>query len=282
VVHNGREVGDHPVLWREVRQMAFRSRTQLVVLSAVLLSLLGYLYWQVGMHEEGVHYSISVIGMIIVIGLASVATTAGISGERESRTWEALLTTPLTARQIIFGKFAGALRRQWFVPLLMIIHYTCAGIWWTFEKEGLKPVSCFALAVVLSGPVIALSGTGVLFSLVCRKSTMAALANFGLALGVWIVLPGVLGMTVAIASRGGSADGIFSVLGCLHPGAMMALAVDNGLRDTPKYNIFEFPDKGLFGWLSVVALYWLFYAGIGWGAIRWAAAILAERSGRAR
>jgi hypothetical protein len=115
-----REVSDRPVLWREVRQPLFGSRLRLIIVSVLAFVGLAFTYYWAGTSEgefsfrvafanEGLHGALSVIGAIAVM-LQPVFMTAGaIANEREARTWEVLLTTPLPARSIMLGKLIGTL-----------------------------------------------------------------------------------------------------------------------------------------------------------------------------
>src|SRR5439155_24220197 len=125
-----------PVLWRELRQAAFRSRAQLIYTSVIFGAILGVLYWKVGLAEYGLHGSVAIIAVLASLCIAAVSTTAGVSGEREGRTWEALLTTPMSAWQIVAGKFMGAVRRQWFVPALVGVHCVAATAYFLVQHEG--------------------------------------------------------------------------------------------------------------------------------------------------
>src|SRR5262249_22122447 len=49
----------------------------------------------------------SIIAMLLASLMVGIRTSGTVSGEREKQTWEALLLTPLTSRQIIAGKLWG-------------------------------------------------------------------------------------------------------------------------------------------------------------------------------
>jgi ABC-type transport system involved in multi-copper enzyme maturation permease subunit len=281
--HSGasRSVGDQPVLWRELRQSAFRSRSQMWIVAAVLLFVLAILDWQAGLDEEGLHFTVAAVTTLAVICIAAVSTTAGISGERESRTWEALLTTPLSARQVVLGKFLGAVRRQWFVPAIFAAQLIVAALYSLHDRHGCPApwLGLYALPV-LSAPILALSGTGVLFSLVCRKSTAAAACNFGLALLVWLAAPiAAIMITSTLLSGSAREDGL-SLLCCINPVAMMMTVMESSMRS--RFELFTWSNVGLPTFTFVVALYWLLLAATGVLSTLWAGAILASRSARSK
>jgi ABC-type transport system involved in multi-copper enzyme maturation permease subunit len=277
--HASRQVSDRPVLWRELRQSAFRSRLQLIGTASAFLLILGFLYWKVGLNEDGLHATLAIIAVLASLCIAAVSTTSGVSGERESRTWEALLTTPLTARQIVAGKFLGAIRRQWFVPALLAVHFAAAIVYFKYKHDGFHTAGIPYVFAALTGPIIGLSGTGVLFSLLCRKSALAAVCNFGLALVVWAAAPFmVMLLTEMLDFRSGGRQELVSVVLLFNPVAMTAESLEVGFRN--RYELFNWGQVGPDTFMLVVAGYWIFYVLAGVISVRIAAGVLAARSSR--
>jgi len=183
-----RVVSDRPVLWRELRQRTFRQPWMAWVAVLASAGLLLFLYAEVGLHTQELHAVISVIGVILALAVALSAAGAAVAGEREDRTWDVLLTTALTPRQILSGKFLGALRRLWVVPAILGAHLAVSA-----AAGFLHPIALVHAAAILAGPLLMLTGTGVLFSLICRRPQVASVLNLLLALGLWVGLPvGVL------------------------------------------------------------------------------------------
>jgi ABC-type transport system involved in multi-copper enzyme maturation permease subunit len=274
---SSRTVSDNPVLWRELRQAAFRSSTQMIISATVFVVGLAVLYWRVGLNEEGLHATVGIVAVLAALCVAAVSTTSGISGERESRTWEALLATPLSARQIVTGKFMGALRRQWFIPALVALHFAAATVYFLVKHEGFDPAAVPFLGAILAAPVIALSGTGVLFSLLCRKSTVAAVCNFGLALAAWVGAPIIALIVDESFGRGsGNHANLVSSLCCINPVAMAVVALGGGLDR--HYDLFDWGNVGVGAFTWIVLGYLLFFCALGLFSIKLAASILAARS----
>src|SRR5690606_34480354 len=123
---DSREVSDRPVLWREVRQATFGSRRNFLVVAVLVAAGMAYLYYEWGIHDEGLNMVLAIVGAIAIMVQSIFMTTGSIAHEREARTWEVLLTTPLSGRAIIFGKAAGALRAQWFIPAVVLGHFVLA------------------------------------------------------------------------------------------------------------------------------------------------------------
>jgi len=94
------------------------------------------------------------LGILLLAALTvGVRSATAISGEREHRTWEALLLTPLSTRELIHGKVRGILRSA--RPYLAV--YALATV----------PLACLAgqgvllatlLTLLLAGPILGVAG----------------------------------------------------------------------------------------------------------------------------
>ncbi len=180
IAERERTVSDRPVLWREVRQATFGSRRRFLVVLGLTASILAFLYFRVGFDEGALHAVIAVIGAIAVMAQAVFLTAGSIGGEREAKTWDVLVCTPLTGREIVLGKFAGALRIQWFLPIVALAHIALAAM-----LGYVAPIFLVHIAIIYAGPVFFFSATGTLMSLSFRKTTVAAACNLALALLLW-------------------------------------------------------------------------------------------------
>jgi ABC-2 type transport system permease protein len=132
--------------------------------------------------------------MIIPVMVSAVIAADGIAGEKERRTLEALLLTPLSDRELAFAKLAAAL-----VPAVVlglggavmyaaVVNLSLAG-----RMEGwLLPTSEYAVMALVTGPAFAaLALAGVSLISVRVRSTQEAFQ-----LGGIVVLP-VVGLLVA-------------------------------------------------------------------------------------
>jgi ABC-type transport system involved in multi-copper enzyme maturation permease subunit len=289
--HASREVGDQPVLWREVRQRVFRRPVlmRIAVWAVVLIAL--FVYYQVmldrtpgswgldpdRLSEEGLNFPVAAIGTGIAILLACFGSGTLIAGERESRTWEVLLATPLSAREIVMGKFLGALRRQVFIPAVVVGHFLFVGL--------LGPVrlsTALYTAVLISGGVAAVTATGLLASMWVSKSVRAAALNFAFWLGVWAGLPMAVG--IICASFGLDADTPLSLVCTINPVGMAVVACTGGVRperfDAYEWYGFDRLSEPVFVILLVVLA--ALSAGFTLGVLRLAAGVLAARTARSR
>jgi len=187
-----REVGDRPVLWRELRQSTFRTRGGAVLSTSGIAIFILILYASLEINDVPLHLMIAIPALLITLLRAAASSTAAFTSERESRTLETLLTTPLSAREIIWSKYLGALRRQWYTPAILFAHLllmTALG--------ALHPLVILHTAIILTGAVVFLSATGIFLGLVIRRATTASVANICVGLTLWAGLPGLLA-TIAL------------------------------------------------------------------------------------
>jgi len=193
-----RRVKGSAILWKELRSPLFgRRKIAFAIVIAMGLILLFSTYAFFADHdalgEDGVHilYGVIFMGMGTLFTIIIPATC--ITSEKESRAWPLLLATTLSEWQILFGKFAGIVRRClpiWCVLFGHIILFTIARI--------IHPIALFQVGMVVAGLVVFLSGTGLYFSSRFKHTTTAVIVNFALAGVVWALLPLLMSLTTAI------------------------------------------------------------------------------------
>ena len=87
------------------------------------------------------------------------------------------------------GKFLGALRSQWFLPAVAMLHFVIAAVFgvvpWFFLLQ---------FALLLIGPLLFLTATGQYLSLAFRKGIVGAVLNLCIGLGLWVGLWILLGL----------------------------------------------------------------------------------------
>ncbi|MBX3358313.1 MAG: ABC transporter permease subunit [Phycisphaeraceae bacterium] len=264
--HRKRTVSDRPVLWREVRQAAFGSRWPLQVFSVVAVLSLAWLYWRFGLFDETLH---GIVGSVIILAIclhAAVSATAAINGEREAQTWDVLLTTTLTGREIILGKLLGSIRRQWFLFAVLVAHFSISVL-----AGAVHPVTVFQVLLIALCASVFLNGTGLLLSLLFRRSTIAAVLNISLALLLWIGLPvGVSILNELFSYRGGNElDWIMQCFITINPVVMTSVSLQEGVARNPwvfdTYDRYSMPtgSMGLAGFTAWLLGGCLLQAGFG-------------------
>ncbi|MDB5174318.1 MAG: hypothetical protein JWN51_3091, partial [Phycisphaerales bacterium] len=140
-------------------------------------------------HVQNV-YACVFTGLMAVLALVISATA--IAQEKEGDTWTLLLAAPVGGRTIVWGKAFGVLRRLLGPALLITLHFLL------FTIVGVISVRAF---LVILWAMFSFNSvwvaTGVYFSLRCRKVTVAVIVNLLLAIGTYVVLPGILAVISA-------------------------------------------------------------------------------------
>jgi len=185
-----RPITGSPIVWKEIRTPMIANRAWRVVALIVPLALLLLVYLLLAMLDADVFRQGEVhaifVGFMTVIGAACVCvlSATSISSEKESRSLPLLLTTTLGDWHIILGKLAGVLRRcapAWVLPVAHVLLFTMLGM--------LSPLGLLGLLSLIVWVTFFLGATGLYFSARFKKTTSAVVANMGLAIGLWILIP---------------------------------------------------------------------------------------------
>jgi ABC-type transport system involved in multi-copper enzyme maturation permease subunit len=187
-----RRVQGPPVLWKERRAPLFGRRKLRriaeIVSGVVILALLGLTYGLCAkeklLRETEVHVMYGVVFFSVGILFTVVLPATCITTEKESRTWPLLLTTTVGNWEILWGKFAGAVRRCLPAWVLLFAH--------TLVFAALRiihPIAVVHLALLAVWVMFFLTSTGLYFSTRLRHTTTAVIANLGLAAGLWAIFP---------------------------------------------------------------------------------------------
>lgn len=229
-----RTVGENPVIWRELRQSVFARRWHSAVVVFVLIALLAWVAAEAWGGIEA-HIPIQMLGLILIIAQAALSTVGGITTERETKSWDVLVASPLSARQILFGKVAGAARRQILLPSVLLAYLIVIGV----IPGQMHPIAIIHILLVWLGTIVLFAGTGVLLSLKLTKTSSAAAANLAIALLLWLILPVCLllaqSMTMGFVPNS-LFDSALSVVCTLNPVMLVASAVDGAFDRNWRWN----------------------------------------------
>ncbi|MBO4863602.1 MAG: ABC transporter permease subunit [Eubacterium sp.] len=132
---------------------------------------------------SGYIYFFPIVGiteLIIIALIVPIITASSISGERERKTMDVLLTTTITSTNIILGKIGSAVIRVMIfiiasLPLLSV-SFIVGGLSWITLLEYVVMAFIFAC---FAGSV------GTFASSVCRKSITAIILSYVIYLGVY-------------------------------------------------------------------------------------------------
>lgn len=260
-----REVGDRPVLWREVRLPTFGSRRTFRIAVGLSIAFFVLLYAWAGIHSEGLQATVAVIGALTVMVQSVFLTTGSVSGEREAKTWEVLLCTPLTGYDVVVGKFLGTLRGQWFVPTVLLGHFALSAV-----VGAMHPIMLVHVALTFLGPMLFFTALGAVLSLVFKRSTLAAVVNLVVALAIWAG-SWIVGALIAWFFALDSVDAVeayWQVCFAANPIAMAVSAAEPAYRDggwfsTRNLGLYDFMDARLTAveFTGVVVGTFIVYAG---------------------
>ncbi len=284
VQQDSREVSDRPVLWRETRAGAFRKRRRLIESLLVIFVVFGLMYYNGGLQEPAAHIIVAMVGGAILMIQAIFGTTGTIAHERESRTLDVLMTTPMRPRAIIWGKLLGSLRRLWFVPAVIGAHFVIGVAIGVFH-----PALLILAPIVMVPAVIFFESTGLLLSVVLRKGTSAAVANMFLALFVYLGAPLIMVIIQNVTNLYGSSsyDTIFTGIMIFNPFVMGGIALVgtgtlfdySGHMSSPEFHM-PTGEVGLLGFLVLICASGLSQIGCAFVALAAASRLLPERFGR--
>jgi ABC-2 type transport system permease protein len=199
-----RRVQGPPVLWKERRAPLFGRRrlrriaeiVSGVVILGLLLLTYGLCLREKLLRQTETHVMYDVVFFSIGVLFTVVLPATCITTEKESQTWPLLLTTTVGNWEILWGKFAGAVRRCLPAWVLLFAH--------TFVFMTLRiihPIAVVHLALLAAWVLFFLTSTGLYFSTRLRHTTTAVIANLGLAAGLWAVFPLFLAILLGVVTR---------------------------------------------------------------------------------
>jgi len=222
-----RKVWSNPVAWREAVTRSGAASSNLTrysylvcgILAAVLLLLV---YWKGGFATiaEARNWlrGVVVIEFVIVILMATNTAATAISREREARTVEMLLTTPLTSPDIIWGKLRGLI--SFTIPLMAVPALTVvAAAVFDGVRGSPKPIVYVPTALFFPPLLLIYSAfacmLGLHMSLKCQRSVQAVLASVGVLMAIGLGLAGVVALIGSLGPVGAVMAPLTFVMGML-------------------------------------------------------------------
>ncbi len=123
---------------------------------------------------------VTTIEFILLMFIVPAVTAASISGERERQTLELMLTTQMTASQVVIGKLMSALSTllllivSSFPAVAMVFVY--GGITW---QDILSLLMCYITVAFFAGSL------GICFSALFKRSTISTVVTYGVLIAWW-------------------------------------------------------------------------------------------------
>ncbi len=129
---------------------------------------------------------VAVLEFVMVIFLMPALTAGSISGERERRTLELMLTTKMTPADIVFGKLTASLSTM---VLLIVSSFPVMAMVFVYGgvtmKDMLLLMVCYAVSALFAGSI------GISCSAFFRKTTVATVVSYGVlaltVLGTYLI-----------------------------------------------------------------------------------------------
>ncbi|MBO0697896.1 MAG: ABC transporter permease, partial [Zavarzinella sp.] len=208
-----RDVWPNPILWREIRTLAYGRRPLLVkVAYGVVTILICYFAFGVlhGTQERPAFAAAYGLVPAVVLSLLLVSAQAvtSITSERDGRALDLLLVTDISPREFVFGKLGGVLynTKEFIIPpLLLAIYYAIeGGLAYTRPDEytflrNFGPLLCVLGAVLILFAFVMTLGLHV--ALRIENSRMSVVHTLGT---VFFLSVGALVSIYLIVINGGS------------------------------------------------------------------------------
>jgi len=187
-----RRINGPPTLWKELRTPVLRRhKLAAFIVISIAVGLLFLTYWSLeaenSLDDEQVQIAYVMIFMGAAILFNVVLPATVITSEKESRSWPLLLATTLGDGQILFGKFAGVVRRclpAWAPLFGHLILFSLIGY--------IHPIAIPQMAIVVAWVIMFLTSTGLYFSARFKRTTTAVIMNFALVGLLWVLMPFLL------------------------------------------------------------------------------------------
>ena len=242
----------NPILVRVVQGGSKRTRHAwfrfgyLLVLFAVLL--LTYLTYSSGMSgslsdvaktSTQIFRLVAYAQLLMMCFLAPIFTAGAITQERDSETFNVLLTTPLSNAQIIFGTL---LSRLFFVLVLL---FSGMPIFCITMIYGGVTFSQITLSFAIAGATAVVTGSLAIMMSMIRVGTRRTIFSFVMAIGLYLLVVLALAQLPStwVAEAAAKADGPrqMSWLAPFHP----YLSLEVGLSEVPAPSL---ADVAHYGW----------------------------------
>ena len=194
-----KRVKGSPVLWKELRAPIIQgaegknSIIGLAITIAALILTYGTCANQKCLNLDFTQVAYTLMFTLIGMVFNIVLSATSITSEKESRSWPILLATSMDDWQILWGKAVGVFRRCLPIWCLLAGH-----ILLFVSIRYIHPIAIVHLFMIIAGLVVFLTGVGIYFSTLLRRTTSAVVANFAFFTVIWIIIPLLLGLLMSI------------------------------------------------------------------------------------
>ena len=239
-----KSLAGNPVYWKDTVHTRPGPRT--IAAAAIVLGLLACSYLAVFADNSGFPRRLHVVYFVLLGALGSlvamVVSASAVPAEREARTWDMVLASPLSSGRIVWGKFLTALRRFWpaYLPLgIHVVLFTLGG--------SLRPVVLLHVAAIVAGSVALITAVGILIGTHIRRTTAALVATLLLFLMLWIGLPL---LTMMAEKNTGSIDyPLTEAIADANPFVQLVVTGHGSTHDDYRYS-YRYSGEHSYGWSS--------------------------------
>lgn len=117
--------------------------------------------------------ALSLVQLFIVLFITPGITAVGVAKEKEQQTFNLLLTTPLTAWQIVIGKLVSS---TGYLILLTLVTFPVVSA--VFFLGGVPPVNFLKIYLVILVTLVTYGTIGIFFSAIFKKSQSAIIFSY--------------------------------------------------------------------------------------------------------
>ncbi len=229
VVYSGGRRTRH--LWIRVAYLAILAAATIIGVIVAHQSAGGASLADLAKRATQVFEQVSMIQLALVCILAPIFTAGAITQEKDSQTFNILLTTPLTNGQIVFGSL---LSRLFFVAVLLLAGIPLFCIMMVY---GGVTGDKIALSIALAGCTALLTGSLAITISVVRVGTGRTIFSFYLAIAIYLIVVYSLaswsGLIPPEAEPAPGKDERMSWLAAFHP--FLALGATLGRTPPPDF-----------------------------------------------
>lgn len=231
------DIGDNPVLWREMRKPLITGKYGKVG-GAIIICLMLLSYILAGMERALDDNELQMVYGFIFNGLAmllvGVLSATAIAQEKESDTWTLLLATPVTPGTVVMGKLMGVARKMFWPMVLVVVHFAIFAVF-----QVISFTAFFLIVWVILTFNIVWAATGAYLSLRLRKVTTAVIFNLMIPIVLFIAVPIVLAILGELFARN---DDLGEIVLYYLPYFYIATAAERLPPGFSSYNTIYMPD----------------------------------------
>ncbi len=161
---------------------------------------------------EQFYYFIFLTLAALICLIAPALTASSIVGERQRQSLDLLVTTPLTAAEMLIGKLLSSIA---FLGLLLLLSLPASALCVLIGGATLSDI--FRIYLMLAVDGLVLSGIGLYFSCACKTNLLALLWTYGAVGAFLLVVTAAYGIGTPHSLTEMGHPSVLSAIGALNP-----------------------------------------------------------------